>query len=412
MDRVTACPAENIKIRYLQPQSKSFQQASFWVLAMFATDFLRIAWIITPFDFIAIKYLSDQFRGGRLNAQMLKISFWTALPFLIVVCCSGIINPQYGFEHIVLVAGVAMSVLKALAFITATKQYDGNRLIPINTGFLVLNIACFLAFMAGHGFSWSGRFSGVFGQSNGMGSFEMFSFVIAILGIFNSPTKCFVINSGLSFFLLLTTGSRGSLLAVVIMLLFCLRKFLMRKLVLFTMGSVLFLVIFFVVMSDDSNHFLLDVSQILQETGVPGIERISSFIEALHYGEADDAYDDARGHLNNAAISYIWNCPSVFGGGYESSPEILNYQCRVHQIFLNMGVELGLAGMLCFLFYFIFGLYKYVFSSRTKRKDGLYELLFIGVWLQASKTPFFFLNAVSWSVIIEALIPECAKDSD
>ena len=81
----------------------------------------------------------------------------------------------------------------------------------------------------------------------------------------------------------------------------------------------------------------------------------------------------------------------------------------MHNIFLVSLVELGIVG---FLFFFVIicnaaiRSIKFVFSSDEKY---FFTLMFIPLFFAANKTPYYFLNAVSWVVIIYFLTPKRFK---
>ena len=113
--------------------------------------------------------------------------------------------------------------------------------------------------------------------------------------------------------------------------------------------------------------------------------------------------------MNSTAIEYFLNNPRLFGSGYESSAYTIGSGQRVHNIFLVSLVELG---VLCFLFFLVvmgnaaMKSLRFVFSFDEKY---FFTLMFVPLFFAANKTPYYFLNAVSWMVIIYFLIPKRIK---
>lgn len=293
-------------------------------------------------------------------------------------------------------------MIKSYAFVDSVKRHGGEFVRPLLLGFLGINLAMVLAFMSGTGFSGSGRFLGFFQQSNGMAAFQSIAFAVSLFALTGSARFLGVVSMPLCVGFLLLSGSRGSLLAIIAMALFYLAHRYMRT------GSVSKMAIFLLLAAITplalvaGSDALPDVANILDGSGFTGLQRIGSLLTALHMAELSEQFQQSRGALNEAALAHFLKHPSLFGSGYESSLELLGMGNRVHNIFLVALVELGVAGFLFFVVVFSACIAMSVHGLRTGGTTFFFSLLFIGVLFQALKTPYYFLNAVSWAVIIFA----------
>lgn len=370
------------------------------ILFLFATDFLRFFWILTPLDLASIIYLSERFLRGRLPRTIILLAAGHLFVFFLIVLISGILNSFYAFEHTVLIIGTVLSVAKAVVLIDALQTKGEEAWRPLTLGFLALNVLLLLALLAGVGFSGSGRFSGFFPQTNGMAAFQTFAIATALFAFLQRKSVIALLTLCLSFSLLLPAGSRGSIVSSVILLALVLFQTLrgtkpMTKLFLYPI--VLLLLVFSILAS---NSLFIDLSELLSTSEFDGVQRIGVFFAALHFGELGDVYARSRGTLNETALDQFLQNFTFFGHGYESSMDLLGFGIRVHNIFLSAAVELGAFGLLFFLVAFLFGCLMTLTKLSDRGIAFFFSLMFIATWFQAIKTPYYFLNGVSWAVII------------
>ncbi len=374
------------------------------VLFVFATDFLRFFWVITPLDLVSVLYLMEKSLRGRLPKTVTSVAAGHLFVFFPIVSISGMLNSLYAIDHIVLLVGTFLAVAKAVVFIDALLAKGNDAWKPLTLGFLALNVLLFLSMLAGIGFSGSGRFSGFFPQTNGMAAFQTVAIATALFVSLQKKSMIALFTLFLSFALLLLSGSRGSLLSATFMLVLVLfhwlrRSKLMVKALVYPMGLT---VLVLVTMALDP--LLLAVSELFSQSKFSGVQRIGMFLTAFQAGELNDMYTQSRGMLNEAAMEHFLQNPTLFGHGYESSRPLLGLGNRVHNIFLSSALELGGLGFLFFLFAFISTGFMAIRRFTSSGITFLFVLLSIAVWFQAFKTPYYFLNGVSWAVMIFAFI--------
>lgn len=370
------------------------------VLFFFATDFVRLFWVLTLFDIVSLLYLLEKILRGYLPRATVSIAAVLLTVFFLIVLISGLFNSFYAFEHIVLVVGTSLAVVKAVAFLDALQTHGTEAWEPLVFGFLVLNILLFCAFIGGIGFSGSGRFSGFFPQTNGMAAFQTFAIATTLFALVQKRKFTLIFPLFLSLALLLLAGSRGSIVAAVVIVALVLMK-LSRST---TQVTKLFLYPFMfglIFISITVSGFLLfEISQFLSNSEFNGVQRIGAFISVLYYGDIAGVYTESRGVLNEAAYNHFLKEPTLFGHGYESSGALLNSTNRVHNIFLSSALELGALGLVFFLSAAILGC---LMSFRNFSGTGIeffFVLMFVATWFQSIKTPYYFLNGISWAVII------------
>lgn len=370
------------------------------VLFLFATDFLRFFWVLTPLDLVSILYLYEKFLRGRLPRTIILLAAGHLFAFFLIVLISGILNSFYAFEHIVLMIGTVLSVAKAVVLIDVLQTEGEDAWRPLTLGFLVLNVLLFLALLVGIGFSGSGRFSGFFPQTNGMAAFQTFAVATALFALLQRKSVIALLTLCLSFALLLLAGSRGSIVSSVIILALVLFQTLrgakpITKLVLY---PIVLLLLTFSALA--SNSLFLDLSELFSTSEFYGVQRIGIFLATLHFGELGDVYTRSRGTLNDAAIDQFLQHSTFFGHGYESSLNSLGLGNRVHNIFLSAAVELGAFGLLFFLVAFLSGCLMTLTKFSDRGIAFFFVLMFIATWFQAIKTPYYFLNGISWAIMI------------
>ena len=384
-----------------QPRSGNVLIKPNMILFLLATDFYRFFWVLTPLDIVSILYLSEKLLRSQLPRTVTLLATGHFFVFFLIVLVSGILNSFYVYEHIVLIFGTLLAVTKAVAIIDAFQTHGDDAWRPLTLGFLSLNILLSFALLAGIGFSGSGRFSGFFTQTNGMAAFQTFASATALFAFLQRKSGVVLLTLLLSFALLFLTGSRGSIVSALIITAMVIFKFLRNASpisMLFLYPMVSLPLIFYVSASD--SPVILDLSVLLSNSEFYGVRRIGTFLASLHYGEIGEVYAQSRGNLNEAAMDQFLQNPTFFGNGYESSLNLLGLGNRVHNIFLSSALELGALGLLFFSVAFISGCLMTLTKFSNKGIAFFFVLMFIATWLQAIKTPYYFLNGISWAVMI------------
>lgn len=376
------------------------------ILFSFPLDFIRLYWVLTFFDLIAILSIPVVFFLDGQKKYIIKYAIQVFSLYALLILLSVIVNIGYLEEHLVLIAGTALSILKAAVILQVIRLRGGNFWFPICLGILCVNILLIIWLLLGEGFTNSGRFRGFFPQSNGMATFQTFAIAVSLFGITLRIQPVAMATLVLSTMLLLLTGSRGGLVCAAVLF-----AFVWVRSLFFLRGAHRVFIIVFVkaVILIGIIWFFDEIFNLIQNSDFAGLRRIGQFVDDIIDGNLMDVFNQSRGVLNSTAIEYFLNNPRLFGSGYESSAYTIGSGQRVHNIFLVSLVELG---VLCFLFFLVvmgnaaMKSLRFVFSFDEKY---FFTLMFVPLFFAANKTPYYFLNAVSWMVIIYFLIPKRLK---
>ncbi|AMU91892.1 hypothetical protein [Sphingopyxis macrogoltabida] len=186
------------------------------VMFLLPLDFMRIVWIVTPFDVVAAAYLLPRLISGQVLIRPFAIAVFLFVTLSVIVAVSGIANAVENNENFILIGGLALSILKGLAIVDAMSKKKLWGSSSACWGFLALNVIQTVLFVTGIGFTGSDRFSGLFDQSNGAAVFQAFAFAFALYNFHyrKNIVPLLVIVSSILF--IFVSGSRGSLVSVVL----------------------------------------------------------------------------------------------------------------------------------------------------------------------------------------------------
>lgn len=375
---------------------------SYILLFLFPTDFIRVFWIVTPFDLVAALYIVSRIGSDGIYKEVLSSAFLLLLGFLIIVLLSGIQNSILANEHLILITGLLLSVMKGVAVVDAMLREDDYGVRYLLTGFLVLNAIQFILFVFGIGFSGAARFYGILNHSNGAAVFQTFACALALFSLQISRSILPLLVAISSIILIFLSGSRGGVVTIFALFLGYIAVALYRptkRALCFLLVSVAFLLILYV--------WVDSIISILTASDLAGLSRVASFLESIAVGGkagAADEFESARGYLNAAAFDYFLAEPSPLGLGYGGSVDALGFGYRPHNIFLSSLLELGFFGFLYIFILFVFVAYASFVVAVRRRGDSLFFLLYVAFFLAASKTPFYLLLGMPWVVMVGSIV--------
>lgn len=372
------------------------------LLFLFPLDFVRLYWIVTPFDIIAIIYCGRFFYAAKPQRDLFIASSVIFIAYTSLILISGLINSPLILEHVILFAGTALSITKAVALLDAIDQTPDRFADFLLYGYLAVNIAMIFTLLIGVGYSGSGRFSGFFNQTNGMAAFQTFAFATGLFAFSRNNVGLAFSILIISLFMIILSGSRGSLVALPALVLFYASSKILTSNARLGMliGLAMIALLLIAIMYGSSTTSTLGHFLIASE--YTGAQRIGGFLNTLNTTGALAEFEQSRGNLNEMALGFYLDNPTLFGFGYDSSAELLRIGNRPHNIFTSSLIELGFLGFAffaCFFLYAGFLALRSLFSSGTPTFFGIMLLAFS---LQAMKTPYYFLNGISWALIIFA----------
>ncbi|MFB9146802.1 O-antigen ligase family protein [Halomonas alkalicola] len=366
------------------------------IFFMLPFDFMRVFWIITPFDLVAVIYLLYLATGKKLSDKLLLTFVILLFPIFSIISAGGIKNSFVADQHFILVMGLFVSAVKGFVVVDVVVREKKIDLHALAIGFLVLNFVSLALILQGYGFSGSGRAQGVLNQSNALGVFQSFVFSLALVIIF----KYRILGALLLFssiLLSIASGSRGSFVTMGVVLMFYL--FLMARLDKKSNIAVLFTVTFIaVLMTLGVNYFV----EYFDRVGFAGASRVGDFLMTVfgHEGGFRQEFEEARGNLNLAAWDYFLLNPSIIGVGYGEALSVLDGGARPHNIIFLSLIELGFLGSFYFLIILAVSGYYSLRLALSSRSNIWLFLFYVCFCLAAFRTPFYFLAAMPWFVII------------
>lgn len=371
-------------------------------------DFVRVFWIITPLDAVVAIYFVRRMMSGQFNKSLFQIFTILMFPLVSIALISGMKNSQVGVDHLILVVGILLSALKGVALVDSIVREGKIDLRALAMGFLAISILSILFIFQGFGLSGSGRAQGILNHSNGFGALQTFSFALALSIMFQHQILSISLIA-LSIPLSVASGSRGSLVTILIVLL----AFVLSNIKLDYKG----ITISMLTVAFATTVYLTDIDIVLSylnQSEFTGALRISGFLSniANHDMSLVSEFQDARGNLNGAAFDYFYNNPSLFGIGYGQSLHYINADARPHNVIFSTLVEMGLFASIYFLVIIsASGFFAFKFSQ-LKSSNVWLVLFFICFCSSAFRTPFYFLAAMPWFIIIMSIYFGINKSRD
>ena len=376
------------------------------VLFLFPLDFIRIFWIVTPFDLVAAAYVGTQIFVRSLDVQLVKIALGVGYVFALIVLAGAFVNQPYAEENLVLLVGTALSVLKAIALVTAIQACRGAARMPLVLGFLAVNAALVVWFLMGFGYTGSGRFSGFFSHSNGLAAYANFALASGLYALSAGIGLIGLAGVASSVLIIGLTGSRGAALfalATVLIWLFA-RSGPIGRWTFVALGAVSGVLALLLL---DGGSLLAAAGRSLQASDILGLQRIAAFLILSAEIGLDPELDVYRSALNQDVIRTYLQDPRFLGFGYGSSAEVSSLNIRAHNILLVSLYELGLLAFLAVIAVFL-GAFNFILRNVTRKDIGVLLSLWVFLVLaNAMKTPYYFLNGISWVVVLVSLYFLC-----
>lgn len=372
------------------------------VLFLFPLDFIRFFWIITPFDLVAATYIAVQIVVRSIDIRLLKIALAVSYVFAVIVLANSLANQGHVEENLVLLAGTVLSVLKAVALVAAIQSCGTAARRPLVLGFLAINAALIASFLMGLGFTGSGRFSGFFPHSSGLAAYANFALASGLYAVSTGAALIGLMGVASSVLIIGLTGSRGAALFAVATLIiwFISRSSQLSRWAVIGLGAVSGLLVLLFI---DGGDILVAVGRTLQMFDIPGLQRIAAFLMLSAEIGLDPELDVYRSALNQDVIEAYVEEPRLWGFGYGSSADVSALGIRAHNIVLVSLYELGVLAFLGVVGVFMGGLI-FIMRNAPSRDMGLLLSLWVFLVLaNAMKTPYYFLNGISWAVIFVSI---------
>jgi hypothetical protein len=381
-----------------------------WILLfVFPSEFIRIYWVVSLADAFCLAYVTL----GTLNRDLTKGVTRASWPVFVVLALISLFsaakNPSYSLENLIHVGASVLAFVKAVALLDAI-QKKKDFYVPMLWGYLSINAVQLVAFVYGNGYTGSGRFTGIFPQSNGMAAFETFSLIASMMAWRSGNRLPALVNMPLSVLFIVSSGSRGSMIAVMLLvpayLVLAVPNSLWK-----IAGAAIALGIANEIPKVWAGASVAEqVVGNLGNSSIRGVRRIVEF-----FGSASDEdyleqeFSESRGQLNSAAMSHLEANMSLLGTGIDSSQDVLGLRNRVHNIFLLAFVELGLFGFIFFVFLVVHSLLAGLPRKKTDELQVFLYLSLIAVLVQAMKTPYYFNLGTSWAVLIAPIQARIVK---
>lgn len=360
---------------------------------------MRVFWILTPFDVVAVIYIVHRMISGSLNRRALAALYVCLLPLFLIIAGSGVKNGIALDQHSILLVGILISALKGFALVDDVARVGRLDRKSLAFGFLAFNLVSIFLAYKGLGLSGSGRLEGLAGQSNTLGIMQCFALVAALSVLQRSYLL------GISLFLsslalIFMSGSRGALLSITVIILI----YILLSVGLNRKGAVMFVlttasaVIFFTLDMGDFATYLVHFDAF-------GMSRIGSFlltVDGSLSGISEELFN-ARGNLNQVALGFFLENPTFLGIGYGESASITGASARPHNIFFLSLIELGFFGFLFFSVVISFSGFSAVRGFLWDKRSVFFLLYYVCFLLAVTRTPFFFLSAMPWFVLIGAM---------
>ena len=369
-------------------------------------DLINVFSSITIFDLLCIVFLMYSFILRKNNIFTLNkyvVLLISVLLFMMIfIFLSGILNESAIIENILLNILFILICIKIYAVYISVRQISYKVFFDyLLIGFFIVNILSFLLVFLNIGFSSSGRFSGLFGNSNGLAAYSVLSFAYSIgYSIYRTYFVLTVLTILLSIGLIFLSVSKGAI--VFSLLILCMYLFvLIKHKFLFLLSISIVLSIF--LYNDMWYHILTFFLSVLSDfyPNLP-LSRLQVFIDILYNFDSLSELDEGRATLNSEIFSQLSHEFRFFGYGYENSKLFTTEGLRPHNIFLSSLFELGLLPFTIIILYYIFVL-SYVAKNINNSKNIVFLLLLSTILLISVKTPFYFQKGFPWIILSLAM---------
>lgn len=382
-----------------------------WVLLTFPTDFVRVFWVVTVFDIVAAAYLLHLAFSGAIPLGKGRVMLRLGAVFFAFVLANALANPFYIEENFVLLAGTALSMVKALALCVAIERSEQDPGMVLGIGFTGVNLLLLVYYVLGFGLTGSGRFAGFFGSSNGLSAFATFALATALYIATRAKPVLGAVSAVLAVTVILLTGSRGALVYAIVTcaVWFLIRPIMLKKRVTAASLAILCALTLLLVFLNDA---VLVLATGLDTLDIEGVRRLTAFLRLFNEIGFASNLDEARADLNAVVLNTYFRAPSFWGFGYSSSAVVTGVDQRAHNILVVALYELGVPVLLGVLVLFVRILRFIWINLPSSGVHALHSLWGLLVMLNALKTPYYFLNGVSWLIILLVFLPGRGHGTD
>lgn len=364
-------------------------------------DFIRVFSVFTIVDFFSAFVFFVLFIQGKVKFSFYYIAcFFLAL--IAYVLLASIVSKLTLFENVKLSIVFLFLMLKVyLSFHYIQSLGVNSFLIKTTCGFLLVNVILLSSYVAGIGFSGSGRFGGLFGGTNGLAAYSLIALVCGLYTFLNSKISSGFLSFWViitSLFLGLSTLSKGFFVYLIIITVIWF--FFSRFKSAFSRFMTLFFVILlsYVFIEVVSHNFIYLLNIISGLSGL-NLDRVIDFLYDINDIGLNSDLDETRSELNSIIFNQYLSDMRFFGYGYDSSV-LYTGDLRAHNILLTGLFELGIPFFLFICFYFAFILYQLFVLRGSDSVDWLLAFWGLVVLMLSMKTPFYFIYAFPWFVFL------------
>ncbi|MEY2898900.1 MAG: hypothetical protein RL138_953 [Bacteroidota bacterium] len=337
--------------------------------------------------------------------QLSKIWRWPSL-FVFLILMLSVLSLSYTSSYAYCYKKILQFVLTVAAFYypqSVLKSEDHPLLVNYIKGFLLIAVATLLFFYISFGYTFLPLIILATDGTTSIPNYLVLSafLVIALLYLINKNSIFDIILKLLAVFLLFQLGGRGPIIILVAILFldYMLLNFRMKRLLVFIAGLLLTISVIFFLDLDLSNN------------------RSLSRFRSLNSG--NDKSLDERIRLINASFNIIED-NTMFGtgiGSFGQEAKGKDGKAYPHNLFLEVGSELGFFGLLftfLFLISVIWSAFKFLFTRKdlfVKYKGAVYVSFFL--FLENLKSNSFFENKILFGAIgILLLLTQSLNEKD
>lgn len=362
-------------------------------------DFIRVYSVFSAVDFFALIVFFIMAVQGRLCFRYGGV-FVFFLVLIAYTLLAGLVSGEILESSKLAAVFVLISVKVYLVFHYVNNQGWEGFVYKTAIGFLLIYAMLFVFLMLGLGYSGSGRFSGFFGSSNGLANFAILG---VVFGAFLMVSDLRVKKIGFSVFFAslaagLLTASKGFVVFFMIIVVFWLIVRFVRN---YALRACFFLMlvpgVFF-----GAKYIALGAMSAINYVQIffgVDLERVMTFLMLVADLGVSSELDYHRDELNRVLMDKFSSEPRFFGYGYESAAFFTDGQ-RAHNVLLTALFELGLPFFCLISFLFLMVLFSMLKVKYFDKIACLVSFLGLAVILLSMKTPFYFIYAFPWFVML------------